>query len=652
MNAEAGFLQRLAQAVVVAITHGKHHGIEAAKLFGLVRDHILVGNAIGIELAHASVGNLLNAVLGEMMHQELAMLRDHVDAHGLAELGDGDVMLKLAQKLGGLATDHAAADDKHLLARLTLSGQKVAAMDDGGIVNALNRKNERVGARGNNNLVGLLLTHEIDVDFLVEDDFNACLLSTDDVSANHVGDVALSGREGGQAHVAAQGLLGFVQSHAVTALGCDESGSQTGDAAADDHNLLLDVGSRFAVNFMPQEGVDQAAQGLALVHVGRAALQAGDARKNVIQAILLRALGHMRIGQGLTTEGDQVGTTLLNHELGVLRLGEAADGDGGDMDGTLDFGEQVGAEPAVNRGGSPHELVLDVHRAGDMQALDAAILEVACDCRGILNGKTAQNLIGGVDARDDGDLAAHALLHFLDDEAREAHTVLEGAAELVEALVGARAHEGAYQIAVSHMDLDGVDAALHGALGSVAVALDQLVDLLGGDFLGNVATVSCLDGAGSLNGGAGVLGVALGAGVLQLNAHAGAVLMGGVGDALEAGDARVVVEAGLQRAALGALVDDRCLDGDKAEAALGALGIVGHGLIGPGAIGIGEVVAHGGNHETVLHLHGANLDRLEHFLELHKRPSKSNEACASRSTLPSCKGNQGDSQNPRKRGLA
>ena len=166
------------------------------------------------------------------------------------------------------------------------------------------------------------------------------------------------------------------------------------------------------------------------------------------------------------------------------------------------------------------------------------------------------------------------------------------------------------------VDLDHVDAGQLGAAGGVAIALDELVDFLSGHGLGDLAAGAGGDGGGGLQGVAGELAVALGAGVLELDADLGAVGVAAVGDGLEAGDDGVVKEAGLAGAALGFLVDDGALEGDEAEAALGAGLIVGGGAVAHGAVRVGEVVAHGRDDETVGDRDGADLDGLEHIGEV------------------------------------
>ena len=243
-----------------------------------------------------------------------------------------------------------------------------------------------------------------------------------------------------------------------------------------------------------------------------------------------------------------------------------------------------------------------------MDGVDAALgLEVGGHRCGVVHVHAAVALVAGVDAAEYGQVAAGLAADVLDDEPGQAHAVLKAAAELVGALVCAGGDEGAHEIAVGAVDLDHVDACQLGAAGGVAVALDEPVDLFGGHGLGDLTAGAGGDGGSGLERVAGQLAVALGTGVLELDADLGPVGVAAVGHGLEAGDDGVIEEAGLARAALGLLVYDGGLYGDEAEAALGAGLVVGGAAVGQGAVGVGEVVAHGRHDEAVGHGHGAYL---------------------------------------------
>ena len=195
----------------------------------------------------------------------------------------------------------------------------------------------------------------------------------------------------------------------------------------------------------------------------------------------------------------------------------------------------------------------------------------------------------------------------LKKEPRQAHAVYKAAAELVRALVGAGGDEGAYQIAVGAVELDHVYPGELRAARGVAVALYELIDLLARHGLGDLAPGAGRDGAGRLERVAGELAVALGAGVLELDAHLRAVGVAAVGHGLKAGHDGVVKKAGLARAALGLLVYDCGLDRDEPKAALCARLVIGGAALTQGAVGVGEIVAHGRHDEAVWDRDGAYL---------------------------------------------
>ena len=94
-----------------------------------------------------------------------------------------------------------------------------------------------------------------------------------------------------------------------------------------------------------------------------------------------------------------------------------------------------------------------------MEGVHAALLlQIGSHSGGVLDGLAALHLVAGVDAAEDGQVAAGLAADVLDDEAGQAHTVLEAAAELIGAVVGALGDEGADQIAVGTVDLHHVDA--------------------------------------------------------------------------------------------------------------------------------------------------------------------------------------------------
>ena len=139
----------------------------------------------------------------------------------------------------------------------------------------------------------------------------------------------------------------------------------------------------------------------------------------------------------------------------------------------------------------------------------ALLLQIGRHCRRVLYALAALHLVAGVDAAQDGQVAAGLAADILNNEPGQAHAVLEAAAELVGAVVGALGDEGADQIPVGAVHLHHVDTGLLGAARRVAIALDDAVDLLVGHGLGDLPACRGGHGAGGLQRIAGQSGVAL-----------------------------------------------------------------------------------------------------------------------------------------------
>ena len=224
-------------------------------------------------------------------------------------------------------------------------------------------------------------------------------------------------------------------------------------------------------------------------------------------------------------------------------------------------------EAPVELSRRPHELVPQVDRPGDMDGIHTALLlQIGGHRGGVLDALTAVQLVAGVDAAEDGHDPARLAPDVLHDQPGQAEPVLEAAAELVGAVIGALRQEGAHQIAVGTVDLHHVQPRQLGPAGGVPVALDQAVDLVPGHLPGDLPPAGGGDRAGRLQGVAGEGRTALRPRVLELDGYLSPIAVAGLRHPAKAVDGVVGKETGLPRTALGLLIDHSGLDGDQPEA--------------------------------------------------------------------------------------
>ena len=238
-------------------------------------------------------------------------------------------------------------------------------------------------------------------------------------------------------------------------------------------------------------------------------------------------------------------------------------------------------------------------------------------------------------ADEDRVALAALLLDRVDDREREAHPVLEAAAEPVGAHVEERAHELGEQVAVGGVELDGVEAGLLDPPGGLAEEVDQLEDLGdrgGPDLLALLLGVLVDDlVAGrpgqledAVRGAQRVVARdgALAAGMLELDRALRAVAVHPLGQAGEARDVVVAVghEAGHGGAA-GLHVRRGRADDDEAGPAAGDVGVVMDVALAHLAVGMRRADVRRHVDDPVRQLDVPQLDRAEQVRERHDRIS-------------------------------
>ena len=340
-----------------------------------------------------------------------------------------------------------------------------------------------------------------------------------------------------------------------------------------------------------------------------AALLAGHARADLPCPLLVGLARQVRVGEQLARHRDEVGVFVGEHALGQLRGRIAADRDHRDVDGRLDLGREVlelaGAD--AHRGDHPAEGL--VAAAGDVDVVDALLLQGQRRGHRVLQGDPAVRPLVAGHAVADGVVVAHSgadLAHGLADEAQP---VLQRSAVLVGAQVAVGGEEAHEQVAVRAVQLDEVEARLPGPHRRLRVLVLQLVQALHRHLLGDLAEHALRHRRRRLGREpAGVVVRRLATGVGDLAAHAHVVGVHRVGEPAQAGDEVVVVDADLEvRAPAAARRDVRVAQVDPADAALGAASEVRDLLVGDPPVPVRHVVAHRRQDEPVLHRHP--LDR-------------------------------------------
>ena len=216
-----------------------------------------------------------------------------------------------------------------------------------------------------------------------------------------------------------------------------------------------------------------------------------------------------------------------------------------------------------SRGASPRKQVHGVGEgaaAGELEGVEGAVgLKHLGELEAFVVFEAAGDAVVHVDLGGDGQLVARRGPHRLHGLAGEPGPVVEGAAPGVGALVEVGAQEGAEQVVVAEVDLDGVEAAVGGQAGRPGVVV------------GDAGDVGVRDGADDPNGQrveppgrrdrGGLVGPGVGhrPGVSDLGAGGGALVVDGVGELAKPGHG-----VGAQPDALGV------------GAALGSHGQIGH----------------------------------------------------------------------------
>lgn len=198
-----------------------------------------------------------------------------------------------------------------------------------------------------------------------------------------------------------------------------------------------------------------------------------------VRAELARGRARPRgAAQQLTAEQDGVGLAVGEDLLGLLHLGDEADGG----HGQLRLGLHARGEGDLVAGADRDAHDGRVAAGRDVEQIDAVLLEEGGEAHGLL-GRPAVLLrpVGGGDAEEERLVVGPHGADRVDDLEGEAHPVVEGAAVLVRADVGVRREELADQVAVRAVDLGDLEARVQGATGALGELGDDLADPLHGE---------------------------------------------------------------------------------------------------------------------------------------------------------------------------
>ncbi|NBU27131.1 MAG: hypothetical protein EBS42_02640, partial [Caulobacteraceae bacterium] len=409
-------------------------------------------------------------------------LGEDIDVHGGRDPLMGD-------QLGHVEADAAGAHDGHPLADGLVAQDGVDIADDLGVIDAVQLRPARLDAGGDDDLVVSAGLQQGGVHRGVQFQADAQDLDALAEIAQGLVELFLAGDAPGQVELAADVGTGLIEGDVVAPLRrhggigqARRAGPDHGDLAGRSGGLIVQLG------LAAGPGIDQATGQPAGEGMVQAGLVAGDAGIDLVLAALEGLQHQVRVGQHGAGHGDQVGVALGQDGFGHVRHVDAVAGDHRN-------GQFLAQPPGdLGEGGAGHH-------GGDGRDLGLVPAEMGRDDCGpggdhglaqgddFLPGQAPLQHVHGRDAEDDDEVRSHGLAHPAHHLDGEPHAVLETAAPLVGALVGAFHQEGGQQIAGRPDDLDPVIAGQlgHGcAVGEIGqlfldAVLVQLMGHVGGD---------------------------------------------------------------------------------------------------------------------------------------------------------------------------
>ena len=306
----------------------------------------------------------------------------------------------------------------------------------------------------------------------------------------------------GEADGAAQLCTLIAENDLMTAL-CSRPGSHhaTGASTYDQHLLfLLRCGRQGQTALIAYLGI-QGAQEPVLCEQAVVAFVAAETAVAVGIASCSQLVGHLRLTDQAAAHENQVSAIIFDYILHHVRLVDT--GHGGDWD----------IHHGLNLGGKVHIAALfhehaGGHSCGGVGMEDAAggnLNHVHIRCQHLSNLLALVDVVAALDdlvaghAHVDGEVFTYLLPDLFQAHNREPAAVLQGAAELVGALVGARGEELVNQPAVACMELNHIKTCILEGERGIAEVLRNLLHIRKGHRAnGDTAGLDIVNGAHGL----------------------------------------------------------------------------------------------------------------------------------------------------------
>jgi len=332
--------------------------------------------------------------------------------------------------------------------------------------------------------------------------------------------------------------------------------------------------------------------------------------------ILNRPVG---VTEHLAGKEDEVGLTVCDDCVGLVRIGDHAHGRGGNGSFVADACGEGSLESRADG-----DLGIRDQSAGrGVDEVDAVSAEEAGESNGVVDGPTLFDPIAGRDADEERKVRGPGGADCVDDLEEKACAVLEAASVRVGALIGEGREKLVEQIAVGGVDFNEVETGSEGAFRGTAEGLDDGIDaglierlwdgVVGceGDGTGSNRLPAAFRGREQMFGSrerGGHGGLASGMG--KLNAGANALAMDELDDALKAWNVIVFVDAEVARCDTAFGDYGRGFEHDEAGTTLGTAAEVDHVPV-VGETVVGGVLAHRGDADAVGECDRTKLERRE-----------------------------------------